>query len=85
MSRISISGTYVGPNVAAGDVEQLRAAARVLVSDACLQRRLAFAAVVSWSSWLSASLLPASELTATAGAALAAGRGWQKRLVRREE
>ena len=77
--------THVEANVVGGDVEQLRAAARVLVSDAFLQRRLAFAAAVSWSLWLSASLLAASELTATAGAALAAGWCWQERLVRREE
>ena len=74
--------THAEPNVVGSDVEQLRAAAR---SDTFLQCRLAFAAAVSWSLRLSASLLAASELTATAGAALAAGRGWQKRLVRREE
>ena len=84
MSRISISETYIEPNVAAGDVEQFRAAARVLVS-AFRQCRLAFAAAVSWSLWLSAWLLVASELAATAETALAAGRGWQKRMVRREE
>ena len=71
-------------NVVGGDVGQLRAAARVLVSDVFLECRLAFAAAVS-SLWASASLLLASELAATAGAALTAERGWQEMLVRREE
>ena len=80
--------THVEPqqwNDVGGDVEQLRAAARVLVSDVFLECRLAFAAAVSWSLWASASLVVASELTATAEAALAAGRGWQEMLDRREE